>query len=157
MCVCLWSRTNSLISVCINIPRYHCIYLCAPQVGRAGRFGTKGLAITFVASETDSGVLNSVQVRSWDVHKWKDPVMVHLVIKTCCHATGASMNMSPCHTYESDDGCILPCCCRMLLPSFSRTLLALWFSTHHTTARVRRASRDTHRLPYVIFWTQPGL
>lgn len=33
------------------------------QVGRAGRFGTKGLAITFVASETDSAVLNSVQVR----------------------------------------------------------------------------------------------
>ncbi len=31
-------------------------------MGRAGRFGTKGLAITFVASETDSGVLNSVQV-----------------------------------------------------------------------------------------------
>jgi superfamily II DNA/RNA helicase len=33
------------------------------RVGRAGRFGTKGLAITFVASETDSGVLNSVQER----------------------------------------------------------------------------------------------
>ncbi len=88
MCVCLWSRRNSLISVCINIPRYHCIYLCAPQVGRAGRFGTKGLAITFVASETDSGVLNSVQVRSWDVHKWKDPLMVH--------ASG-DKNMLPCY------------------------------------------------------------
>ena len=45
-----------------SLSRYDCIYLCAPQVGRAGRFGTKGLAITFVASETDSGVLNSVQV-----------------------------------------------------------------------------------------------
>lgn len=33
------------------------------QVGRAGRFGTKGLAITFVASETDSLVLNQVQER----------------------------------------------------------------------------------------------
>jgi ATP-dependent RNA helicase UAP56/SUB2 len=33
------------------------------RVGRAGRFGTKGLAITFVASETDSAVLNSVQER----------------------------------------------------------------------------------------------
>merc|ERR1711970_1426093 len=31
------------------------------RVGRAGRFGTKGLAITFVASEADSTVLNSVQ------------------------------------------------------------------------------------------------
>lgn len=33
------------------------------QVGRAGRFGTKGLAITFVASEADSTVLNQVQER----------------------------------------------------------------------------------------------
>ncbi|WZN64226.1 DEAD-box ATP-dependent RNA helicase [Chloropicon roscoffensis] len=33
------------------------------RVGRAGRFGTKGLAITFVASEADSTVLNNVQER----------------------------------------------------------------------------------------------
>lgn len=33
------------------------------RVGRAGRFGTKGLAITFVSSETDSQVLNQVQER----------------------------------------------------------------------------------------------
>ncbi len=33
------------------------------QVGRAGRFGTKGLAITFVSSAEDSGVLNAVQDR----------------------------------------------------------------------------------------------
>lgn len=33
------------------------------RVGRAGRFGTKGLAITFVASATDSETLNSVQER----------------------------------------------------------------------------------------------
>jgi superfamily II DNA/RNA helicase len=33
------------------------------QVGRAGRFGTKGLAITFVASASDSDVLNQVQER----------------------------------------------------------------------------------------------
>lgn len=31
------------------------------RVGRAGRFGTKGLAISFVASEADSDVLNQVQ------------------------------------------------------------------------------------------------
>ncbi len=35
----------------------------AVQVGRAGRFGTKGLAITFVASEQDSAVLN--QASHW--------------------------------------------------------------------------------------------
>jgi hypothetical protein len=33
------------------------------QVGRAGRFGTKGLAITFVSSQEDSAVLNAVQDR----------------------------------------------------------------------------------------------
>lgn len=33
------------------------------RVGRAGRFGTKGLAITFVSSVEDSEVLNSVQGR----------------------------------------------------------------------------------------------
>merc|ERR1712168_428748 len=33
------------------------------RVGRAGRFGTKGLAITFVASEEDTTILNQVQER----------------------------------------------------------------------------------------------
>ncbi|GAV66020.1 LOW QUALITY PROTEIN: DEAD domain-containing protein/Helicase_C domain-containing protein, partial [Cephalotus follicularis] len=33
------------------------------RVGRAGRFGTKGLAITFVSSVSDSDVLNQVQAR----------------------------------------------------------------------------------------------
>eukprot|EP01069_Polyplicarium_translucidae_P011807 Polyplicarium_translucidae@DN445_c0_g1_i1.p1 len=33
------------------------------RVGRAGRFGTKGLAVTFVASEEDSDLLNQVQSR----------------------------------------------------------------------------------------------
>ncbi|KAI8998097.1 ATP-dependent RNA helicase uap56 [Gaertneriomyces semiglobifer] len=33
------------------------------RVGRAGRFGTKGLAITFVSSQEDSQVLNDVQGR----------------------------------------------------------------------------------------------
>jgi len=33
------------------------------RVGRAGRFGTKGLAITFVSSEEDTTVLNDVQQR----------------------------------------------------------------------------------------------
>lgn len=33
------------------------------RVGRAGRFGTKGLAISFVSSEDDGKVLNEVQSR----------------------------------------------------------------------------------------------
>ena len=33
------------------------------RVGRAGRFGTKGLAITFVTSEADEEVLKEIQSR----------------------------------------------------------------------------------------------
>lgn len=33
------------------------------RVGRAGRFGTKGLAITFVSTEEDTTVLKSIQSR----------------------------------------------------------------------------------------------
>ncbi len=33
------------------------------QVARAGRFGTKGLAITYVADESDAAILNEVQSR----------------------------------------------------------------------------------------------
>lgn len=33
------------------------------RVGRAGRFGTKGIAITFVSTVDDSNVLNAVQGR----------------------------------------------------------------------------------------------
>ncbi|CAF4797170.1 unnamed protein product, partial [Rotaria sp. Silwood2] len=32
-------------------------------VTRAGRFGTKGVAITFVADETEAQILNEVQTR----------------------------------------------------------------------------------------------
>lgn len=39
-------------------------FVCfVPQVARAGRFGTKGLAITFVSDETDAKTLNDVQDR----------------------------------------------------------------------------------------------
>jgi len=37
--------------------------VCCHQVARAGRFGTKGLAITFVSDESDARVLNEVQER----------------------------------------------------------------------------------------------
>ena len=43
-----------------------CVYLrvCLRRFHRrAGRFGTKGLAITFVSSESDSQVLASIQSR----------------------------------------------------------------------------------------------
>lgn len=33
------------------------------RVGRAGRFGTKGLAVSFVSSQADQDVLNQVEKR----------------------------------------------------------------------------------------------
>lgn len=52
-------------------PTHHCLSFCSHystcsstrQVARAGRFGTKGLAITFVSDETDAKTLNDVQDR----------------------------------------------------------------------------------------------
>ena len=44
--------------VCVCV----CVCVCV-QVARAGRFGTKGLAVTFVSDETDAKILNSVQDR----------------------------------------------------------------------------------------------
>ena len=38
-------------------------YFFFRQVARAGRFGTKGLAITFVSDENDAKTLNQVQDR----------------------------------------------------------------------------------------------
>ena len=38
-------------------------FVVGVQVARAGRFGTKGLAITFVSDENDAKVLNDVQDR----------------------------------------------------------------------------------------------
>lgn len=57
-CVCCKrSFSHALTLPCLASPTPFC------QVGRAGRFGTKGLAITFVSSQKDSEVLNQVQER----------------------------------------------------------------------------------------------
>ncbi len=37
------------------------------RVARAGRFGTKGLAITFVSEEADAKILNEVQLERFEV------------------------------------------------------------------------------------------
>ena len=56
----------------IDLERCNCSisYDCPPdadsylhRVGRAGRFGTKGLAISFVSSEPDQEVLKSIEKR----------------------------------------------------------------------------------------------
>jgi len=52
-------RVNVVIN--FDMPENSDTYL--HRVGRAGRFGTKGLAISFVSSPADSEVLNQVQAR----------------------------------------------------------------------------------------------
>lgn len=52
-------RVNIVINY--DMPESSDAYL--HRVGRAGRFGTKGLAITFVSAESDSEMLNDVQSR----------------------------------------------------------------------------------------------
>ena len=77
------------------------------RVGRAGRFGTKGLAITFVASPADSEVLNQVQVRGQQGLGINGEVCMHAVwlwlsVAGCMHspvlAAGArgAMGMPAC-------------------------------------------------------------
>ncbi len=65
-CTCSPDLSRRFIIVLVILqPMAHRQHQSTPptQVGRAGRFGTKGLAITFCSSEADSVVLNTVQER----------------------------------------------------------------------------------------------
>lgn len=56
-----------------------------PQVARAGRFGTKGLAITFVSDETDAKTLNDVQDRfEVNVAELPEEIDISSYSKSCC-------------------------------------------------------------------------
>lgn len=61
-------------------------YLNPLQVGRAGRFGTKGLAITFVSSQEDSDVLNAVQGR-FEVNITELPPKVEVSAYSTCQSS----------------------------------------------------------------------
>ncbi|KAK6129544.1 hypothetical protein DH2020_036702 [Rehmannia glutinosa] len=55
------------------------------RVGRAGRFGTKGLAITFVSSASDSDVLNQVQERfEVDIKELPEQIDTSTYSKSIC-------------------------------------------------------------------------
>ena len=59
----LWVLIQYRYDQLIIIALYYYIFLFSTQVARAGRFGTKGLAITFVSDEKDAQILNQVQDR----------------------------------------------------------------------------------------------
>jgi len=54
-----FERINIVINY--DMPKVADMYL--HRVGRSGRFGTKGLSISFVSSEDDTGILDAVQSR----------------------------------------------------------------------------------------------
>lgn len=87
------------------------------RVGRAGRFGTKGLAITFVSSKEDSDVLNAVQVCVKGCRLWRGPGCgVAVYGCTLAHALGVLLlvGLRVC-------GCTLAhaCVCAMEGPDMS--------------------------------------
>ena len=51
------------VNIVINYDMPDCSDTYLHRVGRAGRFGTKGLTITFVSSEEDEKVMKEVQSR----------------------------------------------------------------------------------------------
>ena len=63
---------------------YVCVCVCVcVQVARAGRFGTKGLAITFVSSDEDAQVLNDVQGR-FEVNITELPEQIERSLYSTC-------------------------------------------------------------------------
>ncbi len=52
------------VSLRLSAPTHsHASGMCESQVNRAGRFNTKGLAISFISTPEDSKVLEAVQAR----------------------------------------------------------------------------------------------
>ncbi|CAG0904955.1 unnamed protein product, partial [Cyprideis torosa] len=96
------------------------------RVARAGRFGTKGLAITFVADEKDAEILNSVQDR-FDVNITELPAEIDLSSYTtldkglkCQGSLATVVRDIPCDAFKiaaskgtqfpiSTDFCLRPC------------------------------------------------
>lgn len=65
------------------------------KVARAGRFGTKGLAITFVSDETDAKVLNDVQER-FEVNITELPEEIDLATYSKFYTTAFSLARADC-------------------------------------------------------------
>ncbi len=71
------------------------------QVARAGRFGTKGLAITFVSEESDATTLNSVQDRfEVNVSELPDELDVTTYSKWRAHSWGMYSTCTKCVCYN---------------------------------------------------------
>lgn len=84
----------------------------ALQVARAGRFGTKGLAITFVSDEKDAKVLNDVQDR-FEVNVGELP---------------ETLDMSSYSKYKLCRGCCCSCFCLWGGGSWLQSLQDLGFT-----------------------------
>ena len=94
------------------------------RVGRAGRFGTKGLAVTFVSSAEDSEILNKVQER-FEVNITELPEH----IETTTYSTSPRHAVSSLTLTRSDFVSIAACL--SFVGSFNKKICknATWF--HH--------------------------
>lgn len=72
-------------------------------MARAGRFGTKGLAITFVSDETDAKTLNDVQDRfEVNVAELPEEIDISSYSKFCCYSQAvSSVTEIMCYIYTN--------------------------------------------------------
>lgn len=77
------------------------------RVARAGRFGTKGLAITFVSDENDAKILNNVQDR-FDVNITELPDEIDLSSYSKSRRTSKHFQVSNNFSPQSKDDKRLP-------------------------------------------------
>lgn len=104
------------------------------QVARAGRFGTKGLAITFVSDENDAKILNDVQDR-FEVNVAELPEEIDISTYSKCLGQGRGLRQRvPTPALRFTASCVL---------QLSRA------GNHH----VPRQSRAAH--PELPTWSRP--
>lgn len=71
-------------------------------MARAGRFGTKGLAITFVSDETDAKTLNDVQDRfEVNVAELPEEIDISSYSKFCYSQAVSSVTEFMCYIYTN--------------------------------------------------------
>lgn len=87
-------QTLSLEALLVPWGLWICNGLILFQVARAGRFGTKGLAVTFVSDEADAKILNDVQDRfevnvaelpeEIDISTYSKSLRISACVVVCC-------------------------------------------------------------------------
>jgi hypothetical protein len=110
------------------------------QVARAGRFGTKGLAISFVASQDDATILDKVQER-FEVNVAELPAVIEHADYTGSVTRLHSLWVNVTHL-------VLQQQCRRTVPSKVPLLLLGWLLVFHFCMS-KKLKSDFHTDTYV--------